>query len=452
VAVSTVRQRWNWASNSWALRARQYEQRRATDVGGAPRLLQGVEWTVPFAAFLAYIFAITTYRLPLGTPAMLAGLVGLAIQRERLRFPRFLIPFGLLVLWCAIGYAVTAYPVPVADQLIELVKLWAIALVCANAVRTRPQLRLFIVFVLGCFALYPLRGAFFNYVFYNNTAFGRAIWVHVYSNPNDLAALTVLQLSLVSVLLVTEARGWVRRAALTGIALLSLLILMTQSRGGVIALAVFVVAVLCSQWRQLLKFVGPRRRVRVLVIGGAVLAAIVFIAPAGVWTRVSGLQNATDASHLDDVDPEGSARQRYEIWKVAAKIIREHPMMGVGVGAYNFAHETYATGEEFDPIARGRRDTHSTILNVLAETGIPGCVAFVAVVLTAVISAERARRKCKGIAPRQGMQLFLLEAGLLAFFAAAVFGSFAALSFLYIHLALLWCLGQVVRRELAVDG
>ena len=90
-------------------------------------------------------------------------------------------------------------------------------------------------------------------------------------------------------------------------------------------------------------------------------------APNNVLDRVRGLK-AIDDGNLNQVDEEGSAFQRYEIWKVARTIIREHPVTGVGLGAYPAAHRLTATRSQFNPTARGRRDTHSTYLNVTAET------------------------------------------------------------------------------------
>src|SRR5690242_12192322 len=108
--------------NRWAL----YIRRRLgpdtvdTDIS-APE--ERVSWTIVFVAFLGYIFAITTYRLPIGNLAMLAGLGGIALHADRIRFPRLLVWFAAFLLWCAIGYVRTPYPAPVWDRLIELVKV-----------------------------------------------------------------------------------------------------------------------------------------------------------------------------------------------------------------------------------------------------------------------------------------------------------------------------------------
>ena len=425
--------------------------RLATPNAKAPAtgLFAGVQWTIPFVAFLAYIAAITTYRVPVGSVAIVAGLVGLMLQSEPRRFPWLLGWLAAFILWCALGYVGTAYPERAWEGLVALVKLWAIVLVGVNALRSRSQIRLFTVFFLACFALYPLRGAFENYLLYRYTVFGRAIWNYAFENPNDLAAFAVLQLAMVAALLSLERRWWLQRTAQVGLALLPLLILMTQSRGGFIALALFAMCCVVGQWRYWRNLLDTTRRIRIVVISLAVIAAVAFFAPEGVWKRVAGLKHLTSAEQLDQVDSEGSARQRWEIWHVATKIIGEHPLLGVGVSAYPLAHAVYARGEEFDRTAAGERDTHSTILNLLAETGVLGMIFFLGMIASVVISADRVRRDCKRRAPQLAMPLFFLEVGLLAFFVAGIFGSFAYLAFLYIHLALLWVTADVTRRELA---
>ena len=412
------------------------------------RLLADVQWTVPLIAYLAFIFAITSSRFPIGNIVIAAGLVGLIIERETFRVPNFLIWFALLLAWSAIGYIHTPYPDPVWDRLVELVKVWAIVLVGVNALQSPPQVRLFTVFYLACFAFYPVRGALTNYFFYGETVAGRAVWVKTFANSNDLAALMLLPISMAAGMLVTEAAKWMKRAAQVGLAVMPMLVLMTQSRGGVIALGVFIGASVVGQWRQLRTLLGSRRRIRVIVAIVLVLAVVAIAAPNGVWQRVGGLKYATTTEHLNEVDREGSARQRYEIARVAVKIIKEHALTGVGVGAYPSAHATYARDEEFDPMAAGMRDAHNTLLSVLAETGLPGCFAFVGLVLSAALGAERVRRRCKREAPHLAMPLFFLEISLLSFFVAGLFGSFASMSFLYIHLGFLWSSAAATRREL----
>lgn len=404
----------------------------------APRSpVKGVKWSFGYLTFLFYILVITTYRIPAGTEAMVLALVALPFQSGRLRVPPLLALLGAFIVWCAIGYVTSPYRETVWDAVLDDGKIWLIALVTVNALRTRPQLRLFLLFFLGCFALYPVRGALFNYFIYNERLLGRAHWNFIYANPNDLAAFCLLQLSIAAGLLVTEPKGWTRRAALAGIAVLPFLILLTQSRGAVIALAVFSLFAFASQRLKL------RRVLLALIIGAGVVVA----APSSVWTRMQGLRNATDTSNLSAVDAEGSAEQRYEIWRVASAIIADHPVSGVGRGAYKLAHQAYASRSEFKPIAAGYRDTHSTYLNLLAETGVVGFLLFVGLVTVTLVDARRTRRRCRRLFPRAALQLKFLELGLVTYLIAAVFGSVSHLVFTHLYLAIVYGATQVLKQE-----
>ena len=133
---------------------------------------------------------------------------------------------------------------------------------------------------------------------------------------------------------------------------------------------------------------------------------------------------------------------------MAARIISDNPISGVGLGGYNLAHESYAQLGGFDAGVQGKKDAHSTYLHVAAETGIPGLLIFLGLVLSSAFRAEQIRRMCRKVLPRRSAQLFYVEAGLLTFLVAGIFGSFAHLSFLYIHLALLLVLAETCRRDM----
>jgi probable O-glycosylation ligase (exosortase A-associated) len=394
----------------------------------------GVKWGLTLFGLLLYLLVITSYRLPLGEVAIMMSLGGVAFQRGAIRFPPYL---GWLIAfagWSVLVTTQTAYPDWAMPELITLIKLCLIVFAAANALQTPRQVRLFMVFFLGCFALFPLRGAMFNFFLYHNDVQGRAIWNLLYSNPNDLGAMALLQLSMATALLVAEPKGWVRWSARAGVIALPMLILMTQSRGVFLGLAVFIA----------IAFFGQRRRVRLALRLAVVAGILASVAPSSVWTRMQTLRSATNTSTLDQVDGEnGSARQRYEIWRVAFKIIRDHPVTGVGFGAYRPTHEQYAADVEFNPTAQGARDTHSLYFNVLAETGFPGLVLYLGMVGVVLLAAERTRRRCTRVFETGAKQLLLLEAGLLSFLVASIFGSLPYLPHFLLHLVLIYAVSTL---------
>ena len=391
-------------------------------------------WTPCFVFFLIYTFSVTTYRLPLGTPAIIGGIASLLFQRERFRCPPVLLWHGLLLSWCAVTWAHSLYPDISWDALTLTAKLWLIMLVAANALRTRTQFLLLIVFYIACFLLYPVRGAFVNFFIIGYTLGGRAVWNQVFSNPNDLAGVALLQLSM-SIGLVYAFRGLARLIGYVGIALLPLLILFTESRGAFIAFCLAGVLALAMQ----------RRRLRAMAIAGSLAAIVVVSTPSSAWDRFRGLRNATSVANLNEVDGEGSARQRFEIWRVAMTITSEHPVFGIGVGTYAHEHVIVAKRPDFDPTASGMRDAHSTYLTAAAETGLPGLLLLLVLLITMLVRAERTRRA--GLPSSWTSRLLgPLELGYIAYLVAGIWGSYNESLYLFVHLTIIAALIESTRE------
>ena len=394
-------------------------------------------WSVSFVGVLVYIFSAVTYRLPLVIPAMVLALLGLLMER-RVTVPFFMILFATYVVWAAASYTSSVDPPGTYAQVIVLAKIFVICFVIANVTRDGWRMRLFMVFFLGCFALYPARGTLMNYFVVRYTVFGRALWNYIYANSNDLAALTFFPLALAGAVALTETNKWIKRAALAGVVVLPLMILLTQSRGALIALVA----------SGILFFVlyTKGRRVRSLLMAAAAAIVILPFVPTSAWQRFSLMKNLA-SGNTKEADPEGSADARYNIWRVAGTIIKENPVSGIGLGVYPRGHAMYAPRVGVPVAALGFRDTHSTYLNVAAETGIPGLFLFLSMIGVVAVGSERTRRLARGT-PR-AHQLLALELGLLAFMVAGVFGSFAKLSFLYIQLAIMWSVTDITKREMA---
>jgi len=397
------------------------------------------EWSLSLIGVLFYIAAAVTYRLPVATPAMVLAVVGLLFER-RITVPLFIGLFALFLGWAAFGYTASIDQGTTMDQTIVLSKILLISFVIANVSRTGWRMRIFMIFFLACFAAYPARGTIINYFVIRYTVFGRALWNYIYSNPNDLAALTFFPLSIAAAVALTEPKGWIKRAAVIGTAVLPLMILVTQSRGALIGLVAsgLIFFMVHSKGRRLKSFLAA----------GAVAIVLLPFVPSSAWKRFGAMSNltSTSADALNAADPEGSAEARYNIWRVAGTIIKENPVTGVGLGVYPRAHAMYSPRVGVPVTAIGFRDTHSTYLNVAAETGIPGLALFLLTVGVVAISCERTRRRARGT-PR-AEQLLALELGLLGFLLAGIFGSFAKLSFLYIQLAVMWAVADITKLEL----
>jgi O-antigen ligase/Flp pilus assembly protein TadD len=117
----------------------------------------------------------------------------------------------------------------------------------------------------------------------------------------------------------------------------------------------------------------PRRPTGRRHLLGVVSVAAVLVAAAvatGVADRVPALAT----------DERGGVRGRIDEWRVASAVVADHPLLGVGPEGYRIAFPD-AVDEEYEQ-AHGRSPlpdrAHSAVLDVAATTGVPGAVAYLA--------------------------------------------------------------------------
>jgi O-antigen ligase len=396
------------------------------------RQIDRVRWSVALIGLMTYIFVITSYAIPVGKLAIASALLSVLVQKGGVRIPTYLKWLAAFFVWVQVMARVVGMNEWISTGLSNLLTMTIIVFVAANAFRTRGQLRVFMLFFMACFVVFPMRGAVLNYFNKVTVDGARALWINTYNNPNDLAAMSLLQISMAASLLVVERKGLGRMYAMLHLFLMVLMILMTQSRGVFLGLIAF----------GAIAFFAHRNKVKFAMQGLAALMLLVAVTPPSAWKRLASLAASTESIEAIDGE-EGSASERHEIWQVAKKIIREHPMTGVGLGAYKPSHQATAWGGEFNVISHGLRDTHSLYLNVIAETGYPGFAIYLGFLLSLLLHADRARRRLKRIDPSASRELLLLEAGALGFLGACTFGTLPYLPHFLLHLVMLHALADL---------
>lgn len=195
-------------------------------------------------------------------------------------------------------------------------------------------------------------------------------------DPNFLAAILVSGLAFVLFTLPSTSRA-LARWLLGGSALLfAITFVLTESRGGLIALAaMFVTAV---------AFGGPVRR-RALAFALALTAVTV-----GYYALLASPQALARVTHA------GAGSGRTDIWSVAARVVQDHPLAGVGIGNFPVVEASYAADTVDLPNVRAVVDkrpvVHNTYLEVMTELGIVGFVLFGAVLTGSLVVGVRAVR------------------------------------------------------------
>ncbi|MGQ0715402.1 MAG: O-antigen ligase family protein [Gemmatimonadaceae bacterium] len=192
-------------------------------------------------------------------------------------------------------------------------------------------------------------------------------------DPNDLAHVAVATFPFAVYLLREDRRLW-RLIGLAAMLMLLTIVMLCASRGGTIALAVVLVAMLLA--RSHLKM---RWKAALIVLVAAALAS----APGVFWERLSTLGNMSSDYNV------GSESGRLEIWKRGVKVLARHPITGVGLGQFATADGTFKSQAGLGD--KSWHTAHNAPLQVGVEIGVIGLVAFFSLFVPTILAARRAR-------------------------------------------------------------
>ncbi len=310
----------------------------------------------------------------------LASLIGLAWGLRRaarvgwpeLRALAALHAVAPLVVLAVASLATTAHPEHVARALPSLV-IGAACLVGWSAGLGSRQQERFLRALLLPASLLALVGVLqfhglFDIFRLGPTVTGRLEVISLAGNPGDLGAYLVLPCLIGQVALV-ERRGagrWATAAALAlvfyGLAVSQTLVALAAAMGGSLVL-----------WALRL----PRRRALLAAAGAAGLALLLLAAVRPLRERIR-----EKATQLAAADWNELLAGRPDAWAAALWMMRQHPLTGVGFGAYRAEAlpARVALIEGGTTLYAGQVETsfanaHNDYLEVGAELGVPGWLA-----------------------------------------------------------------------------
>ena len=192
-------------------------------------------------------------------------------------------------------------------------------------------------------------------------------------DPNFFAAYQVVAIPLVLVLAGEVRRRWLRVGLYATAVVVIGSTLTTLSRGGLIALGAIVILTLALPSRTLFRSRGQKALVAVAVL---LAAALGFEALSGSFVP-----------RLDSLLSEGGGTGRLILWQGALTGFKEHPLTGLGYGAYQTASDNLifrtpgVSVQSYDLHPAGEV-AHSAYLGTAAELGIPGLILFLGVLIS----------------------------------------------------------------------
>jgi O-antigen ligase/Tfp pilus assembly protein PilF len=228
-----------------------------------------------------------------------------------------------------------------------------------------------------------------------------------------------------SVILIVRLRSRILRAVT--IILLSftfgMAMLVNQAGTRVALLAAFIA--LLIGW-AIFRPIAPLRKNRAWLIALLIVLAFTFLveAPSGPLNSVVGL-SADSSSWIGRIWSQSSGKTRSWDWWVGWEMFKEHPIVGVGLGNYKLNFLPYKAaflaspqGASYDFYIPRAAQAHNDYVQVVAELGLFGSLAFLALLLAIPFSFWIRLRKNTDEFDR--FDLLLLAGGIVVFLVHAL--------------------------------
>lgn len=340
---------------------------------------------IAVAPLVVVLTAENPFRLPkllvsewLGLASLTAYALAAAVERTPRAAPSWRSPAVLaivpMVVAASLGLGIGEHPVLVRSALIDLwigaacLVGWSLAVDSARLERFVRGLALPAV-LMASFGILQFHGAFRPFQFTRGEEAFRTGVTALAGNAGDLGAFLVLPAVVAQWGVARAASGRARALWAGALAITVYGVVATQTLTALGALLVASVAF------QLLRL--PARRAVALLAAGVVAAGLVTVAVPPLRERVAAV-----TGRLAEGEWNAALTGRLDGWLAAAWMFGEHPVAGVGHGAYRaeFGPAKLAlqeSGVEFFP---GHTDpyfanAHNDLLEAAAEWGILGVVA-----------------------------------------------------------------------------
>jgi len=245
-----------------------------------------------------------------------------------------------------------------------------------------------------------------------------------YENPNDLVLILTCVIPLALCLAESSNSIIIKYLFIAVASLFAFNILLSASRNGLLGL----MTVGCL---SLLFMKNISRFIRLSILMLLISSVIGF-----------GITNVLTRSDLipGQLSGDDSSENRIVQWKACIRMVRAHPFLGVGPGESPFEMRKYGGIQGLVP--------HNTLVQVFAETGIPGGIFFVLCTILPLWEAGKFFRNNREKMQLSSVILYkYLVISLCGFWACAFFSNRVYFKILYVLIALITALRENIIKE-----
>lgn len=243
----------------------------------------------------------------------------------------------------------------------------------------------------GCIAALYSCYLFYSGTYFQGTTRSSLVAGERGTDPNYFAASLLMPLALAVGYFLASRSSIAKWVMIAAAALMAFGILLTMSRGGLLALAIMVLVFMIRMhvnWRML--------------VAGGIIASGLWFMPGLFFTRIQQAE---------------TGNVRLQIWLVGLHALKQYGAFGAGVDNFPDAFAQNA-GNATREIGSREKDSHNTYLRVAVETGFLGLVFFILALRSHFRDMWSHIQLARG---ELDMQIVAYEAGLIGVLAAGFF-------------------------------
>ncbi len=192
-----------------------------------------------------------------------------------------------------------------------------------------------------------------------------------------------------------------------------------------------------AAWLSLLAAAGVWLIIKLKIKWPAIAMGVFAVILAVIWnwslimdqfeqnTTVSSDDFSEHVSSISNVSTDASNMERINRWKSALRMFEERPLVGWGPGSYMFLYAPYQKPWEKTIIstnAGNRGNAHSEYIGPLAESGVPGLITVLVLLIVVFIYGMRVYRETENANSKELILMALL--GLTTYFTHGVLNNF----------------------------
>lgn len=309
---------------------------------------------------------------------------------------------------------------------LENLKFCILFFLIINAINSKKELNslLLVLIIINTYLAYKAM------VYHRTLGFRIAIPHYgMWDSRNNFAASLVATLPF-SYFFLKKSNNFIKKMIFgLSIMLLSINTLYTYSRGGMLAL-IFVLLII---------FIQDKNKVKMIIVSFFILLFLLPKIPASVHERFNS---------INTYEEDASSMGRIAAWHAGLAMLKENPLLGVGVGNFNSQIIHYVPEDLKQYVFKGKA-AHNMYIQVGSETGYIGLFVFLLLFGSIFHDVFKIRKLCKNNLHIENVWIATksILISLLSYLLSLFFLSGAYYGLLYIVMALMVSIKNVILNE-----